>query len=322
MTSSSSSSRTASTPTSTTPSTSSTQDRSTSKIFTPLRIANGHITLSHRVVLAPMTRNRGASLHPHPPNRIWIPDSLAVTYYSQRTTPGGLLITEGIPPNLEGNGCPGVPGLWLPQQVVGWKAIVHAVHARGGFVYAQIWHAGRCTLPHFTGSAATLSASATPYEGDDQARYPPPDATGNPGTGHRVKYRDFPPEAMSKAKIRQTIADFVRMAKLAVYECGFDGVEVHGGNGYLVEQFLSTNINNRTDEYGGSVEGYCRFGLEVMQALAEAVGGERVAVRLTPFGLFNQTRGEKRLEIWSHFCRDLKARVPELSYIHFIEPVS
>ena len=107
-----------------------------------------------------------------------------------------------------------------------------------------------------------------------------------------------------------------------MHKCGFDGVEVHCGNGYLVEQFLSTNINKRTDEYGGSVEGHCRFGLELMESLAEAIGGSNVAVRLTPFGLFNQARGEQRLEIWSHFCRELKARVPDLSYIHFIEPVS
>jgi 2,4-dienoyl-CoA reductase-like NADH-dependent reductase (Old Yellow Enzyme family) len=301
---------------------SSSQERASSKVFQPLTIANGNITLSHRIVMAPMTRNRGAPLNLTVPNRMWAPDALAVQYYSQRSTPGGLIITEGIPPNLEGNGVPGVPGLFHPAQIPGWRAIVSAVHDRGGYIYAQLWHAGRCTLPQFTGCPAALSASATPFDGDDEARYPPPDATGNPGSGPRVKYRDFPPAEMSVVQIQQTIADFVATARRAVDECGFDGIEVHGGNGYLVEQFLSTNINNRTDDYGGSVAGYCRFGLELVEALAQAVGGSNVAIRLTPFGLFNQAKGEKRLEIWSHFCRELKVKVPDLSYVHFIEPVS
>jgi 2,4-dienoyl-CoA reductase-like NADH-dependent reductase (Old Yellow Enzyme family) len=105
-----------------------------------------------------------------------------------------------------------------------------------------------------------------------------------------------------------------------VNDCGFDGVEVHGGNGYLVEQFLSTNINKRTDEYGSTAEGYARFAVELMTALADAVGGENVAIRLSPFGLFLQTHGEQRMEIWSHLCKELKQRIPNMSYIHFIEP--
>ena len=292
-----------------------------SKLFTPLTIANGRITLSSRVVMAPMTRNRGTPLNVTTPVRLWAPDGLAVTYYAQRTTPGGLIISEGIPPNLEGNGTPAVPGLFHELQIPGWRAVVSAVHQRGGYIYAQIWHAGRATLPHWTGRAAALSSSTTAFEGEHQSRYPPPDETGNPGSGQHVKFRDFPPAEMTHDQIKQTIRDFVVMAKTAIHVCGFDGVEVHGGNGYLIEQFLSTNINKRNDEYGSTVEGYCRFGLELMQALAAEVGGSNVAIRLTPFGLFNQVRGQRRLEIWSHFCRELKARVPDLSYIHFIEPV-
>lgn len=296
------------------------EDRARSRLFTPLAIAHGRLQLSHRVVMAPMTRNRGVPLYIGKPNRAWGHDDLGVAYYSQRTTPGGLIITEGIYPTVEASASPCVPGLFLPEQVPGWKAIVDAVHERGGYIYAQLWHAGRSCLPHFTGAPA-MCPSATPFEGDHKSRYAPPDDdSGAPGQGEGVKMSDFPPMAMTHEDIRRTIQAYVSAAERAVNECGFDGVEVHGGNGYLVEQFLSTNINSRTDDYGGSVEGYCRFPLELMQALADAVGGENTAIRLSPFGLFLQSHGERRMEIWSHMCRGLRKQIPTMSYIHFIEP--
>ena len=291
-----------------------------SAIFSPLHIAGGRITLSHRLIMAPMTRNRGAPLYLEEPNRHWCPDDLAVTYYSQRATPGGLIVTEGIPPNLEGNGTPGVPGLFHDLQTPGWRKIVEAVHHKGGHIYAQLWHAGRSAMPCFTGYSAAVCPSATPFQGDHEARYPPPDETGNPGSGERLKYRDFPPREMTQADIDRTISDYVTAAKRAMDDCGFDGVEIHAANGYLIEQFLNTNINRRQDKYGGSIESYCRFALELMSAVAKAIGGSNVAIRLTPFGLFNQTKGELRNEIWSHLCKSLKAQIPDLSYIHFIEP--
>ncbi|EHL03549.1 putative 12-oxophytodienoate reductase 4 [Glarea lozoyensis 74030] len=216
---------------------------SSSKIFTPLTIGNGTLQLYHRIILAPLTRNRGSPLNPNStpsdPNRIWIPNALIKEYYLQRTTPGGLLISEGIPPNLEGNGMPGVPGLFHPAQIAGWKDVVEAVHEKGGYM--------------------------------------------------------------------RQIADYVRAAKAAVEECGFDGVEVHGGNGYLPEQFLSSNINVRTDAYGGSPE------------KRSTIGQEKLAIRLTPFGMFNQARGTQRLETWGYLCKELKRRYA-LSYVHFVEP--
>lgn len=287
-----------------------------SKLFTPLKIGNGTLTLSHRIVLAPLTRNRGMPLNPNAttsdPNRIWYPSFLMTTYYTQRTTPGGLLISEGLPPSLECNGMPGVPGLWCAEQVSGWKDVVSAVHARGGHIYAQLWNAGRASIPQHTG-LPTISASATPYEGDEMYPYPPP------GSSEQVKYADFPPTELSHEGIKRQIADYVSAAKLAVEECRFDGVELHGGNGYLPEQFLSSNINTRTDEYGGSPEKRCRFVIEVMEALAAAVGEDRLAIRLTPFGLYNQARGMQRLETWGYLCKELKRRL-RLSYVHFIEP--
>lgn len=207
---------------------------------------------------------------------------------------------------------PGVPGLFAPEHLEGWKKVVKAVKDKGGFFYAQLWHAGRTTIPHHTGQP-TVSASASPIEGDVYCHHAPPFST------EQVKYSDFPPEELSEQGIKDTIQEYVSAAKMAL-EAGFDGVEVHGGNGYLPEQFLNDNINKRTDGYGGSPEKRCRFPLELMSALADAIGAENCALRLSPFGLFNQARGTQRVETWSHLCRELRKTVPNLSYIHFIEP--
>lgn len=207
---------------------------------------------------------------------------------------------------------PGVPGLFHPKQLEGWKLVVDAVHAKGGYIYAQLWNAGRATIPAHTGMP-TISASGTPYEGDDMCNHPPP------GESKQVKYADFPPTELSVEGIKAQIADYVAAAAAAVNLCGFDGVEVHGGNGYLVEQFLSSNINVRTDSYGGSPEKRCTFALELLEGLVGAVGEGRVALRLTPFGLYNQARGSQRLETWGHLCREVR-RKWRLSYVHFLEP--
>lgn len=294
-------------------------DRENSTLFKPLNIANGNITLAHRIVHAPLTRNRGTPLKEtstaENPNRIWIANDLIAEYYSQRTTPGGLLISEGIPPSLESNGMPGVPGIWMPEQAAGWKKVVDAVHAKSGHIYAQLWHAGRATIPQMTGSAP-VSASASPWDAPDEVYSHPP-----VGAMTQVKYSDYPPIELTVEHIAKTIGDYVAAAKMA-RSIGFDGVEVHGGNGYLVEQFLSSNINKRTDDYGGSPEKRCRFALELMQALAEAIGAENLAIRLTPFGLFNQARGEQRVETWTHLSKELAKAHPSLSYVSFVEPVS
>lgn len=210
---------------------------------------------------------------------------------------------------------PGVPGLWLPEQAAGWKKVVEAVHAQGGFIYSQLWHAGRATIPQMTGSPA-VSASASVWDSPDELYSHPP-----AGSNERVRYADHPPMKLSIAHIQRTIQEYCNAARTAM-EIGFDGVELHAGNGYLPEQFLSSNINKRTDAYGGSPAKRCRFVLELMDALAGAVGAENLAIRLTPFGLFNQARGEQRVETWSYVCRRLKETHARLSYVSFIEPVS
>ncbi|KAH6684897.1 hypothetical protein F5X68DRAFT_154843 [Plectosphaerella plurivora] len=288
-----------------------------SQLFEPLAIANGKITLKHRIVLAPLTRNRGtpasAESTAEKPNRVWNPNDLMVEYYTQRTTDGGLLISEGLPPSLEGNGMPGVPGIFTDEQAQLWKKVVDAVHAKGGFIYAQLWHSGRANIPHLTGSPI-VAPSAIPWDDpEERYMYPPPH------TSEQVKMVDHPPIELTVEHIQRTIRDYCDAARRAM-DAGFDGVELHSGNGYLPEQFLSSNINKRTDAYGGSPEKRCRFVFELMEALAATVGDENLAIRLTPFGLFNQTRGEQRLETWGHLCEELKKRHPKLSYVSFVEP--
>lgn len=198
----------------------------TQKLFTPLKIANGRIELKHRVIMAPMTRNRGTPLTegtPDAPNRTWLSDEIVALYYEQRASPGGLLVTEGIPPSIEASGMPNVPGLFDKSQIPGWKRVVEAVHAKGGFIYAQLWHAGRATVPQFSGTGP-YSASATPWETDETFPF------RTPFTKEKIAYRDHPPVAMSHEQIRKTITDYVAAARTAV-EIGFDGIEINGGNG-------------------------------------------------------------------------------------------
>lgn len=209
---------------------------------------------------------------------------------------------------------PGVPGLWTPQQAAGWKRVVDAVHEKGGHIYCQLWHAGRVTVPQMTG-LPVVAPSALPWDSPTERYSHPPVGASEPPL-----YVDHPPIELSVDHIKQTIEDYRRAARTAV-EIGFDGVEIHGGNGYLPEQFLLSNTNQRTDDYGGTPEKRCRFVVELMDALAQSIGEQNLAIRLSPFGLFNQARGEQRLETWSHLCRELKRTLPHLSYVSFIEPV-
>ncbi len=160
------------------------------KLFEPLTIRNGTLKLSHRIVLAPLTRDCWALLNPSPtpesPNRTWLPGTLQTLYYIQRTTPRRLLTSKGLPPSIESGAMPGVPGLFCPEQVLGWKIVVDAVHTEGGYIYVQIWHSGRCSLSQHTG-VPTVSASASPYDDNEEYAYP------LPGTTEVVKYKDFPP---------------------------------------------------------------------------------------------------------------------------------
>ncbi|KAF7555652.1 hypothetical protein G7Z17_g1982 [Cylindrodendrum hubeiense] len=274
---------------------------SSNELFTPLAIANGRIELSHRVVLAPMTRNRGVALSDSVDNRTWLADDLVARYYSQRASPGGLLITEGIPPSLEASGMPNVPGLFHESQYEGWKKVVQGVHAKGGYIYAQLWHAGRATIPQMTGHPV-VSASSVPWSTDETFPFRTPD------TKEKIRYRDFPSVAMTEDQIAKTTQDFVKAAEAAI-SIGFDGVEINGGNG--------------NHSYGGSPQARGKFALDLVAAVTSAVGPSNVAIRLEPTGLYNETFGAERVETWSHLCSQLASTYQgdnKLSYVHFIEP--
>jgi 2,4-dienoyl-CoA reductase-like NADH-dependent reductase (Old Yellow Enzyme family) len=190
--------------------------------------------------------------------------------------------------------------------------VTKSVHAKKGVIYAQLTHHGRYALPQFT-SFPTVSASATPFSTDEKYAYPPP------GTNTRVHLKDYPPIELSLDHLQATIADYVRAAEMAM-EAGFDGVEIHGGNGYLVEQFLSSNVNVRIDDYGGSPEKRCKFAIDLVAAVGAAIGIHRVAIRLSPFGIYGDMHDSQRYETWSCLCKRLReVSSGKLSYVSFIE---
>ncbi|WP_036374115.1 alkene reductase [Micromonospora sp. ATCC 39149] len=223
----------------------------------------GRHTLRNRVVMAPMTRSRA-----HGPGAS--PTELMATYYAQRAG-AGLIVTEGVQPSAIGQGYLATPGLHSAEQVAGWRRVTDAVHERNGVIFAQLMHVGRIAHPDNTG-LAPVGASAVPAAG---TIFTPTGPQEHPT-----------PEPLDAEGIRATIADFVAAARNAV-DAGFDGVELHGANGYLLHQFLSTNANRRDDEYGGDVAGRIRLVVEVATAVAEAIGADRVGLRISPANPFN-----------------------------------
>jgi N-ethylmaleimide reductase len=235
---------------------------SQSLLFEPFRL--GRITLSNRVVMAPMTRNRSLGN---------IPGELVATYYAQRAT-AGLLITEGISPSPNGVGYARIPGLYSAAQIAGWRAVNNAVHAKGGHAFAQLMHTGRAShQANLPAGAEVLGPSAVALPTDVWV-----DALGNvPATT---------PNAMTEAQIEATLEEYAQASANAI-EAGFDGVEIHGANGYLIDQFLNAASNVRTDRWGGSVENRIRFALEATKRAAARIGADRVGIRLSPYGAFN-----------------------------------
>ncbi|KAL7418602.1 hypothetical protein Q5752_007060 [Cryptotrichosporon argae] len=270
-----------------------------STAWTPLQL--GDVQLAHRVVLAPLTRNRGTPSTEYPGT--YLPNELMTEYYTQRATPGGLLITEALPVSQRASGVPGIPALFTPEQPALWRPLVTSVHGAGGLIFAQLWHQGRTThsgLAH----AVPESASAVALNGEFA------------WAGFEARPFEVP-HAMDADDIARVQDEFVRCAR-AAREVGFDGVEIHAGNGYLFDQFHHSNINKRTDAYGGSLEARCTFTLETVRKLMAAIGAGRLGVRLTPFGLFNQAEGEQRVEQWTYLCAEL-AKLG-VAYVHLIEP--
>jgi NADPH2 dehydrogenase len=262
---------------------------SSSKLFKPLKI--GNMSLDHRLVMAPLTRFRADDQN--------VPLPMVAEYYAQRASvPGTLLITEATFIAPQAAGYPNVPGIWNQDQITAWKAVTDAVHAKGSYIYLQLWALGRVAVPDVLkgmpgGPYAVRSASDIPEK--EGATVPTP---------------------MTEAEITEFVGLYAQAAKNSI-EAGFDGVEIHGANGYLIDQFLQDNSNQRTDAYGGSVEKRSRFGLEVAKAVVQAVGAEKTGIRLSPFSPFQGMKMENPIPQFTHFITNLKEL--KLAYIHVVE---
>ncbi|MFS7192144.1 alkene reductase [Serratia proteamaculans] len=261
-------------------------------VFTPVHV--GRYTLTNRLVMAPMTRSRAAF--------DGTPGELSTEYYEQRASLG-LIVTEGTQPSDDGQGYLMTPGIYAPQHVAGWRKITSAVHDKGGKIFIQLMHAGRMNHP-----------DNTPHHRPGVA----PSAIA-PGAGMftMTGMQDIPtPRALTTEEVRQTVADFRNAARSAI-EAGADGIEIHGANAYLVQQFFAPSANTRTDEYGGSIENRARFAIEVASAIAEEIGADRTAIRLSPgTTIWGIDEGAEGPELYRYLVAELNKL--GLAYLHIM----
>lgn len=267
-----------------------------SALFQPFDLRG--LALRNRIVMAPMTRSRVPRT---------VPDALTATYYGQRAG-AGLIVTEGAQVSEQARGYLFTPGLYGRAQVEGWKGVTEAVHARGGAVFAQLWHVGRvahCSVQ--PGDRAPVSSTATAAQGVLAFGYR---EDGTPG-----QMPASTPRALATDEIPGVTADFVAAARNAI-EAGFDGIEIHGANGYLFEQFINGGLNTRDDRYGGAdIGNRLRFVLETLDAVADAIGAHRTGIRLSPFNrLFDMPAFEGEAGTWLALAGELARR--ELAYVH------
>ncbi|MEU7031143.1 alkene reductase [Streptomyces sp. SBR177] len=264
--------------------------------FDPIDLAGAR--LANRIAMAPMTRSRAETERR-------VPTPLTVEYYAQRAS-AGLIITEGVQPTAVGQGYPDTPGLHSAEQIAAWREVTDAVHARGGTIFAQLMHAGRISHPEVLG-AGLHPVGPSPVT-------PAGQLFAGPGM------KDFTaPLELTPDGIRETIEGFATAARNAV-EAGFDGVEIHGANGYLVHQFLATNSNHRTDEWGGPVENRIRFAVEVVRAVAEAIGPERTGLRISPANVYNDIAETDTAELYPALVAAINPL--GIAYLHVTEPVA
>ncbi|MFM0616310.1 alkene reductase [Paraburkholderia nemoris] len=272
-----------------------------SELFTPYDLSG--LALPNRLVMAPMTRSRAAS---------GVPDDDTALYYQQRAS-AGLIISEGIPISREGVGFLFNPGLYTDEQQAAWSKVTAAVHEKGGRIFAQLWHVGRlshASLQENNGAPV----SAVPRRAENSSAY----AWVEEGSPGQVPASE--PRALTASEIKRVTADFVRAAQRAI-AAGFDGVELHGANGYLFEQFINGELNTRQDMYGGSIQNRLRFLLETLDALAEEVGANRVGARLSPFGrLYDMRPYPDEAETWVTAASELDAR--RLAYVHLSDQLT
>jgi N-ethylmaleimide reductase len=265
-------------------------------LFTPLPM--GDVTLPNRIVMAPLTRMRSKQ----PGNVPW---ELNATYYAQRAS-AGLIISEATQISQQGQGYPGTPGIYSAEQVAGWRQVTDAVHGQGGRMFLQLWHVGRISHPSL-------------QPGGGQPVAPSAIAAKNSGT-YTAEWKPTPiltPRALETDEIPGIVADF-KQGALHAKEAGFDGVEVHGANGYLLDQFLQDGSNQRSDAYGGSIENRARLLLEVVDAVIGVWGKGRVGVRLSPYGTFNDMQDSNPEALFTYVLQQLSQR--NIAYVHLIEP--
>ncbi|XP_031479593.1 putative 12-oxophytodienoate reductase-like protein 1 isoform X7 [Nymphaea colorata] len=259
-------------------------------LLTPYQM--GKFSLSHRVVLAPLTRQRSYGNVPQPH---------AILYYSQRTTKGGLLISEATGVSDTAQGYPDTPGIWTKEQVEAWKPIVNAVHEKGGIFFCQIWHAGRVSNYGFQPNGQS-----------------PISSTDKPPTSDPLGASEFsPPRRLRTEEIPQIVND-LRLAAMNAIEAGFDGIEIHGAHGYLLDQFMKDMVNDRGDEYGGSLENRCRFALEVVEAICQEIGADKVGIRLSPFADYLDSGDSDPKALGLYMMKALNKY--GLAYAHLVEP--
>jgi N-ethylmaleimide reductase len=265
-------------------------------LFDP--IAFGAISLANRLVMAPLTRARS--------NRAGIPNALMAEYYAQRAS-AGLIISEATGISREGLGWPNAPGLWSGEQVQGWKPVTDAVHAAGGVIVAQLWHMGRLVHPDLGGGRPVSSS-----------------ATTAPDFGHTYQGRKVYVEARpaTRQDIERIVGDYARAAENAM-TAGFDGVQIHGANGYLIDQFLRDSANRRDDGYGGSIDNRLRFVTEVLSAVGDAIGMEHVGVRFSPNILSQGVEDSAPVPLFTALAHRLEdLRVPWIELREAYRPTS
>ena len=259
-----------------------------SRLFQPLQI--GQHKLSNRMVMAPLTRFRANDDHVQLP--------MVKQYYTQRAcVPGTLLITEATFISARAGGYPNIPGVYTEEQIKAWKEIVDSVHKAGGVIYMQLWALGRAANPEILekeGTGPVISASDV-----------------------RMTDNSPQPTPLTEEEIQEFIKSYAQAAKNAVEGAGFDGVEIHGANGYLIDQFTQDVSNKRTDRWGGSVENRSRFCLEVSKAVVEAVGADKTGIRLSPYSSFQGMKMEDPIPQFSHILQELKKL--KLAYVHLVE---
>jgi N-ethylmaleimide reductase len=268
------------------------------KLFTPVQI--GPITLKHRVVMPPMSRLRAQP-------GTGIPSDLQLEYYTQRSSDGGLIITEATAIAASARGYYHAPGLYADEHVTGWKRITDAVHAKGAYMFTQLWHAGRTTHISITGSQPITASVDPTYWADPSVVVDTPE-------GFR---QTSPHRAIGTAEIPGLLEQY-RAAAQKAKNAGFDGVELMAANGHLIDQFLQDNTNKRTDRYGSSIENRMRLLVEVVQTLAEVWGADRVGVRLAPSGTFNGMGDSNPRTLFRAVAEQLDGF--GLAYLHLIEP--